>query len=223
MNLSQEPVFQWLSQYAFQPEIVYGGIVVMMLLSAFGLPLPEEVTLVSAGILAFMGTHPEHFPPPFAGAPVVNVHIAAAVAFVAVFGADTLVYGLGRKWGRKLLYHPRLKRFFPDTMLQKVEDWTAKYGAYACGIFRFTPGIRFPGHIACGMLRFPLWKFVAIDGLAAAISVPTQIYLLAYFGEPILMQLQKFKIIIFSLLAILILFFVIRRLFFRPRPNIIEG
>ena len=74
----------------------------MMLLSAVGLPLPEEVTLVSVGILAYMGANPDKFPPPFPGAPYVNATTAAAVAFLAVFLSDFLIYCIGRFFGVKI-------------------------------------------------------------------------------------------------------------------------
>ncbi|MEK2688322.1 DedA family protein [Bdellovibrio sp. GT3] len=212
MEFANEPIFQWLAQFAYQPYMVYAGLVGMMLLSAFGLPLPEEVTLISVGILAFMGAHPDHFPPPYPGAPVVNVHTAAFVAFLAVFLSDVLIYTIGKVFGRKLLYHPRVHRMFPPHLMKRVEEWTHKYGAYACGIFRFTPGIRFPGHLACGMLHFPVWKFLVIDGLAAAISVPTQIYLLAHFGEPILNKLRQFKLVVFGIIALLLVYFVVKKI-----------
>lgn len=212
MEFANEPIFQWMSQFAYQPGVVYAALIGMMLLSSIGLPLPEEVTLVSVGILAFMGANPQHFPPPYEGAPYVNVHTAAIVAFCAVLFSDTLIYTIGRIFGRKILYHPRVNKMFPEHMMRKVEIWTHKYGAYACGIFRFTPGIRFPGHLACGIMKFPIWKFLVIDGFAALISVPTQIYLLAHYGEPILMKLRQFKIVFFSILGLLILYFVIKKI-----------
>lgn len=212
MEFANEPIFQWISQFAYQPGTVYAALIGMMMLSAVGFPLPEEVTLISVGILAFMGAHPQHFPPPFEGAPVVSVHMAASIALVAVIFADTIIYFLGRVFGRKLLYHPRVHKFIPENMMKRVEEWTHKYGAYACGLFRFTPGIRFPGHLACGMLRFPAWKFVVIDGVAALISVPTQIYLLAHYGEPILTKLKQFKIVVLSALALLIIYFLFKKM-----------
>ncbi|MNJ94706.1 hypothetical protein D3C87_124080 [compost metagenome] len=212
MDFAQEPIFQWMSQFAYEPTMVYVGLVGMMLLSSVGFPLPEEVTLVSVGVLAFMGANPEHFPPPFPGAPVVNVHTAAILAFLAVIVSDTLIYGIGRKFGRRVLYHPRMSKMFSEGMMRKVEEWTHKYGAYACGIFRFTPGLRFPGHLICGVMHFPVWKFLLIDGLAALISVPTQIYLLAHYGEPILMKLRQFKIVFFSILGVLLIYFLIKKI-----------
>ncbi|MFS4461230.1 DedA family protein [Bdellovibrio sp. HCB2-146] len=212
MEFAQEPIFQWMSQFAYQPGIVYAALIGMMMLSAVGFPLPEEVTLISVGILAFMGANPDHFPPPYPGAPVVNVHTAAIIAFVAVVVSDTLIYVLGRFFGRKILYHPRVQRLFPADMMKKVEEWTHKYGAYACGIFRFTPGLRFPGHLVCGVMKFPVWKFLVIDGIAAAISVPTQIYLLAHYGEPILNKLRQFKLVVLAVFAVIVLYFVVKRI-----------
>lgn len=212
MSIFQEPIFQWLSQYAYQPELVYAALVGMMFMSAIGLPLPEEVTLVSIGVLAFMGANPHHFPPPFEGAPVVSMHTAAIVAVVAVFGSDFLIYAVGRIWGRKLLQSPLMKKIISPEMMDKVEAWTKKYGAYACGIFRFTPGVRFPGHLACGIMHFPIWKFAVIDGIAVLVSVPTQIYLLAIYGEPIIKRLHQFKMVLFGVMGIILIAFVAKKI-----------
>lgn len=211
MVLEQEPIFIWMSQFAYEPTMVYLAVVGMMLLSSIGFPLPEEVTLLSVGLLAFIGMHPSKFPPPYPGAPVVDVHIAAIIAFCAVFFSDFLIYFIGRIYGRKVLEKPAMRKVISEAMMTKVEAWTAKYGIYACGIFRFTPGIRFPGHLACGIVRFSPWKFAVVDGFAALISVPTQIYLLAYFGEPILENLRQVKIVIFSLLGLALAYFLFKK------------
>lgn len=218
-SIFNHEVFQWFSQFAYQPNMVYLGIVLLMVASALGFPMPEEVTLVSVGFLAFMGSRPDLFPPPFPGAPVVNVHEAAVISFLAVFGSDFLIYGVGRKWGRKILYHPRMRRFISEESIQRVENWTKKYGNFAVFVFRFTPGVRFPGHLATGMLKFSAWKFAMIDGLAALISVPTQIYLLAFYGKEILVYFSKFKIIVFSLLAIGLVIYLLRKLQTRKRDQ----
>ncbi len=168
-----------------------------MLLSSVGFPLPEEVTLISVGLIANIGMHPDRFPPPYEGATAVDPVTAAIVAFLVVVFCDTLIYSIGRFFGRRVLSWKPVQSVLSAEAMSKVESWTHKYGAYACGIFRFTPGVRFPGHIACGMMRFSIWKFVAIDSIAAAISVPTQIYLVAIYGESILAALKKVKLFLF--------------------------
>ena len=136
-------------QFACQPAWVYGIFVTMMLLSAVGFPLPEEVSILSVGFMVYLGNNPEHVMKYMASQPnqhvaftcetALNVHVTALVAFLAVVGSDFLIYIVGRVFGRKLLYHPRVHRFFPENMMKKVEDKMQRYGALACAIFRFTP------------------------------------------------------------------------------------
>lgn len=202
-----------LAPYAFEPNWVYIVIVLMMLLSAVGLPLPEEATLVSVGLLAYMGLHPDKYPPPFGGAAHVNAETASLVAFFAVVMSDFLIYSIGRFFGRKIFDWKPVRRILSEGNRLKIEEWTQKYGAYACGIFRFTPGLRFPGHLACGMLKFPAWKFCLIDGIAAAISVPTQILLLAYYGEHILKFLKQFKIGVLVLIILIAVYLLYKKYF----------
>ena len=208
-----DPIFQWLSQYAYQPEMVYLAVVLLMLASSFGFPLPEEVTLISVGLLAYMGTHPTRYPPPYEGAPVVEVYEAALVCFLAVMMSDFLIFMLGRKFGRRMIRSHRFKRWISDAAMLKIEKWTEKYGIFAAAIFRFTPGVRFPGHLACGMLNFPTWKFLLVDGFVAAISVPTQVIILAKYGEPILETLKEFKVIVFSILGIAVVCYFVWKFF----------
>lgn len=211
MEITQHWIFIKLAVYAYEPTMVYLLVVTMMLLSAVGLPLPEEVTLLSAGILAFMGMNQHLFPPPYPGAPVVEPITVAIVATLAVFFSDSLIYAIGRFYGDRVFSHRLFKRFISDEMMVKVKSWTQKYGAYACGIFRFTPGVRFPGHLATGALKFPIWKFALIDGFAVLISVPTQILLLAYYGETIIKVLQEIKLVIFSLIGLFILYILYKK------------
>lgn len=200
-----------LAPYAYEPMWVYVFTVIMMMLSAVGLPLPEEATLVSVGLLAYMGAHPHIYPPPFPGAPHVEAKTAALVAFLAVFFADFIVYAIGRFFGRKIFDWKLVRSVLSEENRVRIEEWTEKYGPYACGIFRFTPGLRFPGHLACGMLKFPAWKFAVIDGIAAAVSVPTQILLLAYYGDYILKFLKQFKIGLLCLLVLVAIYFLYKK------------
>lgn len=215
---SSKDTLNCLVPYAYEPTWVYVFLIGMMLLSAVGLPFPEEATLVSVGVLAYMGAHPETYPPPFPNAPHVHANTAAVVAFLAVFVSDFLIYGMGRMFGRRIFEWKPVKSVLSEENRIRIENWTQKYGAYACGIFRFTPGIRFPGHLACGMLRFPAWKFGLIDGVAALISVPTQILLLAHYGETILRILKQFKLVVLALLLVALLFILYRK-FVAKRPQ----
>lgn len=211
--INEHEIFIWLSQYAYQPGMVYMGVFIMMFASSVGLPLPEEITLISVGLIAYMGAHPELFPPPYYGAPVVDIYEAALVCFIAVLFSDILIFTLGRIFGRKILQMSFFKRLIKPDHMVKIEAWTKKFGVYAAAIFRFTPGVRFPGHIACGMLNFPIWKFILVDAFVAGISVPTQVIIVAKYGESILKTIKEFKIILFAVLVLAALIFYIWRYF----------
>ncbi|MCX7979223.1 MAG: VTT domain-containing protein [Bdellovibrionaceae bacterium] len=205
---SADQVSQYLLQFAYQPEWVYAVVCFMMLLSTFGFPLPEEVTLLTLGFIAYMGANPEFYPPPYPGAETVHPTTAAVVASVAVFSTDFMIYCLGRFGGRKVLDHPTVQRIIPASFVARAERFTQKYGSLATGIFRFTPGVRFPGHLLCGALKFPAWKFALIDGLAVLLSVPTQILLVAHYGEHIFPVLREFKVYLFMILGLLLAGFI---------------
>lgn len=86
-----------------------------------------------------------------------------------------------------------------------------KYGSLACGIFRFTPGLRFAGHMSCGLLGISPWKFCLIDGFAALISVPTQIIFVATYGNVVLENIKEFKLFALITLSALLGVYMIKK------------
>lgn len=209
--LDQAELLNTLSQYAYEPFMVYSIVLVLLTASSFGLPVPEEVTLISCGLLAYLAKHPENFPPPYPGAEPINVFTLSAVCFFAVFLSDCLVYWIGKVGGRPLLKSKRLQKYVTSNAFQKVIVWVEKYGAIMAGVFRFTPGLRFPGHMACGMLGLKFWKFSLVDGTAALLTVPTQVLLVAFYGDVILEYFKQFKITILVLLLIGLVLFIFRK------------
>ena len=209
MGLSEAEILQMFSEYAYSPAWLYGLIISFMVASSFGLPIPEEVTLVSAGLVCYMGSRPDIYPPPYEGAIAVNVYWTALVCFLAVLCSDFLVYSLGRNLGTRILEKKFFKKY--EQSMDKVTGWTKKYGAWAAGVFRFTPGLRFPGHFACGSLGLSPAKFLAVDGTAALLSVPTQVFLVAFFGQAILENIKQFKIVLFVILGVLAIIWLGKR------------
>lgn len=212
-------ILEWFMNYAYEPYMVYAGIFLIMYASSFGLPLPEEIIIISAGIVAHIAAHPQIYPPPEAGAQGVNLYFTAALCFVAVFTSDLLIYTLGWVFGGKLLRTSWFTKMIGPDLLNKVMSWMNRYGFWASGIFRFTPGLRFPGHLACGMTKVPLSKFILIDGGAALLSVPTQILLIGFYGRDVVQYFKEFKYGLFIFLALLVVFFLAKKWFFRSLPH----
>ncbi len=211
IDLSPEGLLAFFSAYAYQPYLVYGFITVFMLASSFGFPVPEEIVLVSSGLVAYLAKHPEKFPPPSPDAVPVDMWTLMVVCFLAVFLSDFLVYAIGKYMGKYLLKFKWVQKQVNGKAYATTQRWFDKYGTWCCGIFRFTPGLRFPGHLWCGMLGIPAWKFLLIDGSAALFSVPTQIYFVATYGESIVGILQEMKYISLGLILVAFIVWYVRR------------
>lgn len=215
IDFSEAGLIQFFAQYAYEPSYVYTFICCFMFAASFGLPIPEELTLVSAGLVAYMAHHPDLFPPPYAGAHGVDTLTLCVVCFLAVFVSDMVVFLLGKIFGARIIKTRFFQRQVAGSAFDKINSWFQKYGGWACGIFRFTPGLRFPGHLSCGLLGIPMWKFCAIDGMAAIISVPTQVYIVATYGGDVLKYLKEFKIVLASIFAIALVVWLIRKVYLK--------
>lgn len=211
---------QYLLELAHHPFLFCGGVILVLFASSFGLPLPEEVVLITSGIVANLA---------YAEAvasgqpPTINVWVLSAVCFLAVLMSDLLVFSLGRKYGVSLLRKWPFYHILSPGSLTKVEGWTKRYGAFACCLFRFTPGIRFPGHFMCGALKISYQKFLATDGFAAFLTVPTQVLLLSFYGDEILGTIKQFKIIFFSLVGVGLLiwgFIMLKQKYFSKQSTV---
>lgn len=205
----EEFIQQSFGTLSYQPWAVYGTICGFMILSAFGFPLPEEVILISAGFVGHMALYPA-IPPP-AGASVVNVHVLAVVAFIAVLGSDYLIFFLGKQFGPALFRQRWFQRVVSPERLIRVRGWMQRYGYWPVIVFRFTPGVRFPGHLMCGAMGLSAWKFLLVDSLAALLSVPTQIYFVSFYGREILHYFKTAKLYLFGALAIFLVIFFFRK------------
>jgi membrane protein DedA with SNARE-associated domain len=84
-------------------------------------------------------------------------------------------------------------------------------------VFRFTPALRFPGHFACGATGIKYSTFILVDGTAALLTVPTQVLLMAYFGEKVLSLLKDIKIVLLTIVGVIVLVFIAKRLWARRK------
>lgn len=200
----EQYIFELLLSYASEPTTVYLLIVVLMTAGSFGLPVSEEVILISAGLLAYVGSHPELFPVEGLSDSYVTVPIAATVCFLSVFFSDILVYSLGRFWSDSILKSKLFHRLVSKKNLDKISRIVLRYRFFYPAVFRFIPGLRFPGHFSSGMFRIPFYQFFSVVGVAALLTVPTQVFLIGYFGESIVKYLQEFALIMAGIMLIFI-------------------
>ncbi|MCA9054211.1 MAG: DedA family protein [Planctomycetaceae bacterium] len=145
----------------------YAAIIVILLLCGLGLPLPEEIPILTSGVLAQMG-HMRPWP-------------ALAALMVGVMLGDSAMFLLGKRWGGHLLEHKLARKLLTRERQDKITDYFAKYGALVIFIARFLPGLRAPLFLTAGSMRVRFLTFFSMDGLAALLSVPLSFWVAYYF------------------------------------------
>jgi membrane protein DedA with SNARE-associated domain len=151
----------------------YLGIIVFLILTGAGLPIPEEVPIVYAG---FHSALP-------AGEGLLW-HYALASCLVGALLGDSLMYWIGFHFGRGVLReHPWYTGFLTAERERQIENTIKKHGLKAFFLARFMVGVRGPMYITAGILRVPYRRFLVADAISAT-TVVTLFFSLAYFfGE----------------------------------------
>lgn len=147
----------------------YLGVFLFLFLCGLGLPVPEELILLSAGFLSSLG--------------YTNFYPTAGVAYAGVVISDLLIYGVGRQWGHDLIHHRHIRKFIRPRHLDKIHYYFHRYGSRAIFFARFASGLRAPIFWVAGTLKMSLARFLLTDMGAALICVPLMVFLGGYFGE----------------------------------------
>jgi membrane protein DedA with SNARE-associated domain len=182
-----------------QPYGTYSYFVILAVLLAcgFGLPLPEDITLVAAGILAARN--------------IIDFNSAVALCMIGVLLGDGIVFGLGSRYGTRLRNTKFFSIIIPERRDAAVKAVLQKYGDKVIFMARFMPGLRTPIFFATGSYHVSFWKFLFLDGFAALISVPLWVYVGFLFGsnlEELEKVVRKAQFGIYTALAFLIVLFI---------------
>ncbi|WP_249960911.1 DedA family protein [Histophilus somni] len=182
----------------FFADYGYFAVFFVLIICGFGVPIPEDITLVSGGVIA--GLYPNE----------VNVHIMLIVSMLGVLIGDSTMYWLGRIYGVKILRTRLIKKIVTLKRLKMVKEKFAKYGNRVLFVARFLPGLRAPIYMISGITRrVSFIRFLLIDFFAAIISVPIWVYL-GDFGASNLdwlhQQIKKGQFAIYILILLLALF-----------------
>lgn len=207
----EEILLNFFLSYSAEPIIVYTAIAVLMTMGSFGLPISEEIVIISAGLMAYIGSHPELYPPVKESADFMTIHTTALVCFLSVFLSDFLVFNVGRLLGNSMK-NKYIDRLIPPQKMEKISKWVHRYGYLYPAVFRFLPGLRFPGHLSSGFFKIPFSQFILVDGLAALLTVPTQVIVIGIFGKSIIEHLKIFISALAFLMAVFIILFILRKI-----------
>lgn len=182
----------------FFSDYGYFAVLFVLIICGFGVPIPEDITLVSGGVISGLG--------------YTNVHIMLVVSLFGVLLGDSTMYWLGRIYGTKILRFRPIRRFLTLERLRMVRSKFEQYGNRVLFVARFLPGLRAPIYMVAGITRrVSFIRFLLLDFFAAIISVPIWVYL-GDFGASNLdwlhEQIKKGQSIIYILIALLAIYLV---------------
>jgi membrane protein DedA with SNARE-associated domain len=150
----------------------YFAIFFVMILTGAGLPIPEEVPIITAGIASAHGT--------------MNPWIAFAVCLAGALIGDCVMYYIGYHFGRGVLKdHRWWARFLTPEREAQIEEKFRKHGLGVFFIARFLVGLRSPVYITAGILRVSFRRLLVIDLICATAVVGTFFSLTFFFGKEI--------------------------------------
>lgn len=162
----------------------YAVVFGLLVLCGFGLPMPEDIILVTGGILAWLSS------------PLDKVSFAAmvrdeglitmvAVGLAGILAGDSVIYVVGRRLGVHVAEHRLLRRIVTPEKLERVETLLRRRGKIVVVIARYLPGLRAPTYFTVGHSRMPYWEFLLFDGIAALLSAPLWVCIGFWFGEDV--------------------------------------
>lgn len=186
--------------------VAYSAIFFVLIICGFGVPIPEDVTIISAGILVSTGS--------------ISLIGAYIVCFVGILGGDFTLFYIGRRYGKKAFTWPIFRRILTPKRIALAEEKVQSNAKFICFIARFLPGIRSVVFLTSGAMKVPIRTFFIQDGFAALISVPVWIELGRFAGNNLDKALQiakEFHIYIFIGIAVAILFYYLWKKYFKRK------
>lgn len=148
----------------FFQQFGYAAVFFVLVICGFGVPIPEDITLVAGGIISGLG--------------YANVHIMFAVGMAGVLVGDGIMFLLGKTYGTEILRFRPVAKLMPPKRYAQVQQQFDKYGNRVLFVARFLPGLRSPIFLTAGMSgKVSFWQWLVMDGVAALISVPIWVYL----------------------------------------------
>ena len=162
-----EGVDSWLEQGS------YLGIMLGMMLTGLGLPIPEEVFVIGAGLAAYHGA-------------LKSPWLALGACLVGALVGDLITYGIGRHFGRNVVRdHPLISKHLTPDRERHFEQLIRRHGMKVFFVSRFLVGVRSGVYLTAGILRFPLVSFLLIDAVCASSVVGLFFGLSYFFGDHI--------------------------------------
>jgi membrane protein DedA with SNARE-associated domain len=145
------------------------GLFLILVGGGVGLPVPEDLTLLGAGVLAHRR--------------ILRLRDVIAVGFAGVVTADWIIYLAGRRYGPGFVAHPWLARLSGAARMDAVRHAVERHGARAVFFARFLLGFRIATFLGAGTFGVSAPRFAVAEAAGSAIFVPAMATLGFLFSD----------------------------------------
>ncbi len=151
-------------------QAYYPALLVILVVASLGVPIPEDIPLIVAGVL--LRTHPN----------IASPHGTFLVALIGIMTGDLVLYSLGRRWGPEVVNHRSVRWMITPERFTRVARRFRVHGTWFCFFGRFLVGVRAVMCLTAGATGFPYWRFFLADFAGALLSIPLFITLGYWFA-----------------------------------------
>jgi membrane protein DedA with SNARE-associated domain len=161
----------------------YLAIIFVLVIAGSGFPIPEEVPVITGGVLAANGT-------------LEPLPALLCCLFGAIAG-DCVMYWVGYHFGQGVLREHRWwSRFVTPERESQIEQMFRRHGLKVFFVARFLVGLRTPVYLTAGILRVSFRRFFLIDMICATSVVGTFFGLSYLFGQQIAQQVRNIGVLL---------------------------
>ncbi len=168
----------------------YLGVFLALVLSTTVLPVPEELPVITAGVLC--GHSDTEYANERDNPSRLRWWIMLPVVILGAVIGDVVLYAIGRIWGKRLLDLAWVKRrLLSPEQRDKIEKNFAKHGVAVLLGVRLLPGIRGWVFLIAGSVRLPFWQFLVADAIYAIPIVNLMFWTAYWFTDQIMVVIRQ--------------------------------
>jgi membrane protein DedA with SNARE-associated domain len=149
----------------------YLGVFGLLLAGGLGVPIPEELPVVAAGVLSREG--------------LALWWVALPVCLLGVLSGDVILYWAGHHWGERVLSWRPVRWVLSPERERRLKAAYCRHAVKTIVIARHVIGLRAAAFLTAGIARVPFWKFLAVDTAAALLGLPLSFGLAYFFTDQI--------------------------------------
>jgi membrane-associated protein len=194
--------------------LAHGYLVIIFgaALDNFGLPASGDIVLFAGGLFANGGQ--------------LALPLVMLSGFVGAFISDNSVYWIGRIGGRPMIYRILKMRFLHflinERSLERAEHYFETHGGKTVFVGRFGPGLRSMTPLFAGVSRMKYYRFLPYNLSAAvvwAVAYSLVGYVFGQYWDELLAVAKSLGYGVIAIVALLLLAYVLRRLWSRNDPH----